>query len=576
MSDKEKVFEDLKTLVKMCRSKSDGASLRIEEEEINSKIAEYNSEIDDIKYSIDDESYDSASEMADRNIEIILKKAIQSLKNELKIKNNELANLKEQEHDTNVKISIVKDAIKKNNEYIESINNRIKENTNEEIKTRYERLLEEAQKELASQTIELEQLTNKYSEIQNFILRLTQMISELEDKISKKTTQLEETQYNLQNKEVYVDQGKRERSLKKIHDIEAKIAKLVEKLNEIHQNPKYLETKIAEIITNNEDNFEARPYLLSLINQAKSIPYMEVNADNSLEDELLRATQARDVFANEIDHKKYNVLDTTNPQQIRIEFLKARINKWQNNITELEGKASSIDNDQEFNYFEKNNKLTDIIDSLKQEYNKYLTEYENEPEINISTKASLKVALDDTKEALNEAEKIAVLLKQDETDDINEANYIVNKQIAELKEKINAAQTEIADINKNLTTKKAGMVDINAQAKDKEKLKELATTVINIKHRRQFAEKPSEIAARLEQTLGISLNENSPALENTETSQTTQIPEVENLSPAAEISNVDVSPILTTPLEEPAPTNIDNNINNEFKTFINNLETTVE
>ena len=47
MGDKIKILEDISTLAKMCRSKSDGASLKIEEEEINSKIADLQSEIAD-------------------------------------------------------------------------------------------------------------------------------------------------------------------------------------------------------------------------------------------------------------------------------------------------------------------------------------------------------------------------------------------------------------------------------------------------------------------------------------------------------------------------------------------------
>ena len=46
MDDKLKVFWNLDVLVKMCRSKSDGPSLRIEEEEIVEKIDAYKLEID--------------------------------------------------------------------------------------------------------------------------------------------------------------------------------------------------------------------------------------------------------------------------------------------------------------------------------------------------------------------------------------------------------------------------------------------------------------------------------------------------------------------------------------------------
>ena len=97
MDDKLKVFWNLDVLVKMSRSKSDGPSLRVEEEEIETKLKSYNQEIDDINSISEEEIYDTSAEMADRNIEIITKKQLQSLKNELKEKNKELANLKDEE-----------------------------------------------------------------------------------------------------------------------------------------------------------------------------------------------------------------------------------------------------------------------------------------------------------------------------------------------------------------------------------------------------------------------------------------------------------------------------------------------
>ena len=50
-------------------------------------------------------------------------------------------------------------------------------------------------------------------------------------------------------------------------------------------------------ITTKEDIFNARDYLVQLINLAIKQPYINVPTDNTLEEELLRATQARDAFA---------------------------------------------------------------------------------------------------------------------------------------------------------------------------------------------------------------------------------------------------------------------------------------
>ena len=57
MDDKLKVFWNLDVLVKMCRSKSDGPSLRIEEVEILEKIKSYTQEIEEINSQSEEESY---------------------------------------------------------------------------------------------------------------------------------------------------------------------------------------------------------------------------------------------------------------------------------------------------------------------------------------------------------------------------------------------------------------------------------------------------------------------------------------------------------------------------------------
>ena len=74
--NKVKIFEYLDILVKMCRSKGNGASLRVEEEDIYKKINEYDSEIEELNTYIQNDCYDASAEMADRNIEIITKKII--------------------------------------------------------------------------------------------------------------------------------------------------------------------------------------------------------------------------------------------------------------------------------------------------------------------------------------------------------------------------------------------------------------------------------------------------------------------------------------------------------------------
>ena len=56
-----------------------------------------------------------------------------------------------------------------------------------------------------------------------------------------------------------------------------------------------------------------------------------------------------------------------------------------------------------------------------------------------------------------------------------------------------------------MISRKSGLIDITTQNRDKDKLKELAVKVIDIKHRRQFADKPIDIAKELEQLLEIEI-----------------------------------------------------------------------
>ena len=77
-----KILEDAEKKITILIQNSD--------EKIVEKIEACNLEIEEIKSISDDESYDTSAEMADRNIEIITKKQLQTLKATLKEKNKEI------------------------------------------------------------------------------------------------------------------------------------------------------------------------------------------------------------------------------------------------------------------------------------------------------------------------------------------------------------------------------------------------------------------------------------------------------------------------------------------------------
>ncbi len=505
MDDKLKVFWNLDVLVKMCRSKSDGPSLRVEEVEIQEKIKSYNQEIEEIKAISEEDNYDTSAEMADRNIEIITKKQLQTLKNELKEKNKYLNKLKEEETNLYERTSLLRDNKNSQEKYIVSMQERIGSAIDSDIIDRYNSLIAETSEKIASINDELKEESSSYNEVQERIIELTEELEELEEKIDKKKKLLSETQANLENKDNYIDKSKKEKNNKRIVDLESKIEKLNNRIEEIKADPKYLESKIKDVINNKEDISNARDFLLQLINQVIKIKYINVPADNTLEEELLRATQARDSFANEIDQKSYNILEADTPEKIRIEFLTERIENWTKELENQKQKISQIDKDQQFSYENKNIILSDMIRAMKKDLKEFQRAYDEAPDINIGAKASLKAALDAQKEDIIEAEKIATAFKNDEAEDIAIATRTIKYECEQLNNNIKSAESEIKTIKNRLTSKKSGLIDISTRNKDKDILKELAQTVIDIKHRRQFPETPIEIVSRLEEELSINL-----------------------------------------------------------------------
>ena len=95
MDDKLKVFWNLDVLVKMCRSKSDGPSLRIEEDEILEKIDASQLEIEEIKSlnksDILSDTIDEENKIISENLTHIINQNSEKL-NKLSNLSNEMKN----------------------------------------------------------------------------------------------------------------------------------------------------------------------------------------------------------------------------------------------------------------------------------------------------------------------------------------------------------------------------------------------------------------------------------------------------------------------------------------------------
>jgi hypothetical protein len=142
---------------------------------------------------------------------------------------------------------------------------------------------------------------------------------------------------------------------------------------------------------------------------------------------------------------------------------------------------------------------------MKKDLREFEKAYDDVPDINVGAKASVKAALDEKRIDIVEAEKIVTAFRKDESEDIARATRTIKYECDRLNQNIKNAQEEIETIKNRLTSKKSGLIDISTKNKDKEKLKELAQIVIDIKHRRQFPETPLDVIKRLEEELAVDL-----------------------------------------------------------------------
>ena len=258
--------------------------------------------------------------------------------------------------------------------------------TDNDTINRYNNLIDDTSRKISDINIELGEENEEYVNVQGSIEDVTAEIIELEEKIDKKKKLLAETQANLENKDNYVDHSKKEKNTKRINELEEKISDLNSRLEELQANPKYIETKIKDIINSDEAPENAKSYLVELINIVIRQPYINVANDNKLEEELLRATQARDSFANEIDQKTYNILEANTPEKVRINYLEKRINRWQTELTELEEKVSLVDQDKNFEYKLNEQEINDMIAVMKKDLSEFQKAYDDTPDTNISVK----------------------------------------------------------------------------------------------------------------------------------------------------------------------------------------------
>ena len=518
MDDKTLFFQDISTLVKMCNVKSEGSFLKFEYDELFSKYNDIEEEIDDIKKSISEDCYDTSAEMADRNIEIILKKIINNLNILIREKKESLEAFTKKSDDLKEEIVLLEEKIASEQNYLSKMQKFSSVSSKVEIlDSNLSDNVYAINKDLIVLEKELKEKKKSFLSIQVSIRELSDDLNALALDLKNKKGQLIESRNNLKNKEAYIDFDKRSRNRKKIANLTSQKEEISNKMSMIVNNPAYIEYQIKECVKKNLFGSNQLVLLLKrLIKNALLYPFMSLDLDNALESKLLRATQARDTFADIIEKKSYSVFDALTPESIRICYLNNEIEQWEKDKENLLDRIKSGNENAKISRKFVND-LNDIIFRLKKEIREYNELINDDLEdanskINSMNKANLELRQKD----LKNAEDFLIKFYESEARNFDELEKDLNTNYKAIQSKIDVANEEIEKIKYETLSNKDSAINLIEYNNDKKTLSKLADIVVKIKHRQQFIDSPFTIARRLEALLETRLLDDIEANTNTD------------------------------------------------------------
>lgn len=488
------VFNNIDTLIEMA-----GASSNIDEKNaelitLKRQIRNKANEIEDLKSIISDARYFNASnELVDKNIEISLKNKIGRLTRKLKEVEEKITEISVKESTLHDEIKTLKKKLAKNEKYVGVLEEKASTSSANEY---YQNLLKEEKENVAALTALLEEKNNEHENIIKELELNNQAAREIKDKLTSEETRLNDILDNLKNPNAYIDEDLKASDEEKLKNLNKELENLEKRELEIITDAGVIGMDAKELIAGNQIE-EAITKIKELVTIVKTKPYMDINNDAILDEELEKKESLRVELSNLIDSKNYEGIDSEAIKG-RIEYLNKEIVANNEEIGKLENESNQID---EFI----NNTLGKKITALEKEimqnaetikgYKEILKAKEN----NAKTKVNLEQAITKKEKESQVLDNILVAYKDDLLNKINNTNEL-NKKVEQKKEINNRYEKELEGLQKitliNFQTK-----DLIEEEKDKEELKKLNEEVKQIKNRKKYEKTPNEIYDQIEMLL---------------------------------------------------------------------------
>ena len=505
--EKSDVFNKIDTLVAMARSKNVAEDLVLELDTLEKKIQASKVKLLDLNESMTEDKYfDASSEIVDRNIEIGLTKKIKKLK--LKVK--ELASKLEEQNAKSNLLTVDRDNTAKQvadlEESISATRNRITENGEATMLEHYNQKITSLEASKGQLEESLKAMTVQVDNLQLEIGKLTEELNKNQAQIEANEQQLTEVRQSLEEGTAYLDIALKTRDEERKAELADEIDKATKRIKAIDEDPVMLGKDAKELLLA-DDVTGALTKIRILAGVVKKIPFMDLPNDENLQTiltgELARAEAARDEFATIISNKDYTMKES-NIENNRISYLNKRIAKDDEQINYLKERIADVDSDR---VFEIDKEIENAILEINQ-MNADFQRIQNlvNAETGITRKASLKTMAESKNDDLKRANGILSSYRNEQAKDIIMAGNIQSTEITRLANQIEAAKTEIKEIESRKLLSSTKSHDIISEEADKSDLAVKAQLVMDIKHRQTYLASPDEVLKMIESNLGTVIN----------------------------------------------------------------------
>lgn len=488
------VFNNIDTLIDMANSSLSIDEITAELTSLKKQIKRKENDIEDLKTIMTESRYFNASnELVDKNIEISLKNKITRLNRKQKDLKKDLDEVKNQERTLHNEITSLQEKFANDEKYVASIKTKTENSNANEY---YKKLLSQVENNNELLKSELDEKVRQYNEILKELDTKNSNLSDMSAKLDKEKHHLNDILDNLANPNCYIDEDLKAADEEKLTNLTKDLETLEKRKVELLTDANMVGADAKELIINS-DYYEAMNKIKELVKIVKKKPYMDINSNAILEEELEKKENLRVELSTLIDNKNYEELDTDTLFK-RKEYIKTEIENHQKEIESYQQEINNIDN---FVNETLGTRISEIeSEILKTEKN--INEYRNiikdksksnRSKLNLESTISKK---EKEKEILNE---ILISYKNDLLAKIELTNTLTNI-IDNLNKDIQQKQEEGQNLQK-LSLLDFKTKDYAEEEQDKEKLKEINEEIREIKNRQRFDKTPDEIFDQIDMLL---------------------------------------------------------------------------